>query len=290
MNVMVTGSAGFIGSHFCENETRLSIYELDSNLRVNSACSSNPFLNNKLGNCDAVLHLAGLAHGNHSAQELNEVNHLGTLELASAAAKAGVKRFVFVSTVNVHSGATCNTPITEESSLDYLISPSKISAEEGLKKIGSETNMEITIVRPVLVYGKGAPGNMGLLYGMVSRLPFTLFGLINNKKSFISVGNLCDFLYVCCTHPKAGNEVFLISDNKSVSISVFMSAIAVGLDRKICHLPVSNSILRILGNLIGRSKQVVQLLDNLEVDISKAKNLLDWLPPETLGQAMGKIK
>jgi nucleoside-diphosphate-sugar epimerase len=285
MRVLVTGSTGFLGSYFCSNVTRLSLCTLDSSIRMNDLSGSLVSFQKELNNSDTVLHLAGLAHGNFTDQQLNEVNHLGTLKLARLAAKAGVKRFVFVSTVNVHGGSSFDLPLTESTSLDASIDVPKSLAEAGLQKIGRETGMEVTIVRPVLVYGKGVPGNMGLLVKIASKLSFTPLGLVKNNRSFISVSNLCDFLYTCCIHPKAANEAFLVSDDQTVSVPVFMSAIAKGLGKKIYHLPIPVWVMHFLGTLSGKSKQVEQLVGDLEVDCSKAQKLLGWTPPEKMAQA-----
>jgi nucleoside-diphosphate-sugar epimerase len=290
MKVFVTGACGFIGTHFCLNETRILCHKLNPRVRLNDGVNLELEELSELSTCNTVLHLAGLAHGKYSEQELNEVNHLATLQLASTSAKAGVKRFVFVSSVNVHGNRTYDAPFTELSELDQSIFPSKIQAEAGLKIIGKETGMEITIVRPVLVYGKDAPENMGLLMRMVSKLPFLPFGLVKNKKSFISLGNLSDFLYICCTHKNAGNETFLISDDQAVSTSGLMNAMALGLGKNIYSLLVPTWALYFLGYISGKSKHVQQLIGDLEVDCSKAKNLLDWFPIETMAQAMKKLK
>jgi nucleoside-diphosphate-sugar epimerase len=290
MNLLVSGSTGFIGSYFCKNETNFEVVKLDSKIRINKYCGSFSSLQEPLKNCDVFLHLAGLAHGKFSESELRDTNLLGTLGLAVAAAKAGVKRFVFVSSVNVHGSDSGEFPFTEKSDLRHSINLSNLEAEKGLKEIGKETGMEVTIVRSVLVYGADAPGNMGLLMKVVSKLPFTPFGIVRNKRSFISIGNLCDFLSLCASHPEASNEVFLVSDDKVVSTPELMNAFALGLGRKIYHLPIPAILLRLLGKLSGKSKQVDQLVGNLQVDVSKAKSLLGWAPIETMEQAMCKLK
>jgi len=289
MALLITGAAGFIGSYFCKYELECSVHQLESNIKINSSCGSNSVLKNELNNCSVILHLACLAHSNYSAQELDEVNHLGTLALATAAAKAGVKRFVFVSTVNVHGGVSVK-PFTENSNLDDSINTSKVKAENGLKIIGAQTGMEITIIRPVLVYGKGAPGNMALLIRMASKLPFTPFGLVKNKRSFISVSNLCSFISVCVTHPKAANETFLVSDGYTVSTPVLMSAMALGMGKYIYHIPVPIWMLKFAAKLLGKSKQIGQILGDFEVETSKSQEVLGWSPPETMAQAMVKLK
>lgn len=288
--VLVTGASGFVGAYFSKCTNEFSIYKLGSNIRINEYSSSNVLLQNILKDKSTVLHLANLAHKKFTDDELNAVNNIGTLELAIAASRAGIKRFVYVSTVNVHSDFIHGMPITEMSPLGRFPSSSKLRAEEGLQKIGRETGMEVTIVRSVLVYGVDAPGNMGLITKMVSRFPFTPFGLVKNSRSLISIGNLCDFLALCLSHPKAADEVFLVSDDQVISTPKLMDAIAIALGNKLFHLPIPVSLLRFTGRLLGKSNQVEHLIGDLEVDVSKAKTLLDWVPIETMEQAMSELK
>jgi nucleoside-diphosphate-sugar epimerase len=290
VSVLVTGATGFIGSHFLKNESRINLRILTNDLRSVKSCNEGPALQMSLADSDVVLHLAGLAHKKFSDEALDDINHLATLHLARASAEENVKRFVFVSTVNVHGRSTSGIPFVETSKIDSSSAQSKIKAENGLIKIGKETGMEVTIIRPVLVYGLGAPGNMGLLIKIATNVFFTPFALVNNKRSFISIGNLCDFLYTCCVHPKAANEVFLISDGKSISTPEIISAISLGMSKKILQLPIPVFALRALGKIIGRAGQVDQLIGDLEVDCSKATELLGWKHPETMAQAMDKFK
>jgi nucleoside-diphosphate-sugar epimerase len=291
MFLLVTGSTGFIGSYFCKKETQLELSKLDSNVRINSSCGSNPFLQKELNNSSVVLHLAGLAHRKYTEQELDEVNHLGTLELALAAVKAGVKRFVFVSSIGVNGKLTNGKSFDE---VDMAVphnsfTESKWQAEQGLLAIAKESGMEVVIIRPVLVYGANASGNFGLLTKLVKKLPFLPFTLVNNKRSFISIDNLCDFISVCITHPKAANQTFVIADGEPVSTKVFTNAMAKGLRKKVTQLPIPVWIMSVVAKLCGKSSQSQQLLGDLEVDCSKARDLLGWTPSETMRQAMGKL-
>lgn len=290
MKVLVTGATGFIGNFFCRMDGDYDIYKLSSSIRLGGECSVNPGLIHALEDKDVVLHLAGLAHNFYSASELDEVNHVATLELAIAAEKAGVKRFIFLSTVNVHGLLSSICPISESSEQSFNITTSKVKAEKELLRFGEEKDMEITIIRSVLVYGRGAPANMGLLIKLASSLPFSPFGLLKNRRSYISISNLCSFISLCIAHPKAGDEVFLISDDNDVSTKNLMTIIASGLSRKIFHVPIPVLILKVLGYIFGGSKQVEQLTGDLQVDINKAKTLLKWSPVETMEQAMRKLK
>ena len=290
MNVLVTGATGFIGKRFCELEGDYEVYKLSSLIRLGSESRIDSNLIQALENKDVVLHLAGLAHNAYSENDLDEVNHLGSLEIAIAAEKAGVKRFIFLSTVNVHGLISSTYPLSESSQQNFNITASKVKAEKELLRLGEETGMEITIIRSVLVYGKGAPANMGLLIKLASSLPLSPFGLLKNRRSYISVLNLCGFISLCINHPKAANEVFLISDDCDISTKELMDLMASGIGRKLFHIPIPVYLLKLIGYAFGRTKQIKQLTENLQVDISKAKNILGWSPIETMEQAMSKLK
>jgi nucleoside-diphosphate-sugar epimerase len=290
MEILLTGATGFIGSFISERRVIGKINALSSTIKINRTCGSNTSLIGELKKNDVVLHCAGLAHGDHTQADLDNVNHLGTLELASAAEKAGVRRFIFLSSVNVHGLISDIYPINETSEKNSNISPSKFKAEQALLRLSKESEMEITIIRSVLVYGKGAPANMGLLIKLASYVPFTPFGLLRNKRSYISISNLCDFISLCISHPKAGNQEFLISDDYDVSTKKLINLIASGRRREIFHIPVPIPLVKLICFVIGRSKQFEQLTGSLQVDISKAKNILGWSPIETMEQAMDKLK
>jgi nucleoside-diphosphate-sugar epimerase len=298
-NILMTGATGFIGSRLldafsCEkirilgrSQPKFFMGEV-----VNKAINASEDYTDCFIDIDAVIHLAAVAHNNSSDLNfIKEVNVRGTLNLARQAAEAGVKRFVFISSIGV-LGSHTEKPFCEQSpELPHSeYAQSKLDAEKELQELSKETGLEVVIVRPVLVYGKNAPGNFGLLSKFVSKLSFTPFLMVKNKRSFISVDNLCDFISLCIAHPKAADEVFLISDSGTVSTPEIMSAIAKGMGKSIRHLPIPVWVMRVFGKLLGKSKQVEQLVGDLEVDCSKAKNLLGWTPPETMAQAMAKFK
>jgi nucleoside-diphosphate-sugar epimerase len=299
MNILITGATGFVGNRLldlfpndCISVLGRSIPKSFFGVSTIKPINGYEDYSDCLAGIDVVIHLAAVAHENlKTSGDFSGVNVNGAYNLAKQSKDAGVKRFIFISSIGV-LGDGNKKPFSEET----LESPhseyahSKLKAERALQKLSTETGLKLVIIRPVLVYGKNAPGNFGLLTKLVCKLPLTPFGLVNNKRSFISVDNLCNFILLCTSHPKAVGEVFLISDGKSVSTPVFISSIADGLDKYIYHLPVPNFILRFLGSLLGKSKQVGQLIENLEVDCAKARNLLNWTPTETMAQAMFKLK
>lgn len=302
MKIMVTGSSGFIGSNLHFLYPNL-LKTLRSNEVFNVTCASKsvmiaPDINGdtnwscKLFDINAIIHLAGLAHSNsYSIDNYQSVNVNGTLHLAAEAAKAGVKRFVFVSSIVVNGTSTQQLPFSTTSGVNphnaYALS--KYDAEVGLKKIAEETGLEVVIVRPTLVYGPNAPGNFGSLIKLVKKLPFLPFGLAENKRDFIAVQNLTDLLMTCAKHRNAAGHTFLASDGDTVSIKVFTNAIAKGLNKTLIQLPVPICLMRLGARLLGKLSMAEQLLGNLQVDSSNAHEVLGWTPPYTMEQAMASL-
>jgi nucleoside-diphosphate-sugar epimerase len=266
MTVLITGANGFIGSHLIENlscnykvvgQVRkivdpalnpVPLFELDVNGRSN--------WDDALTGITVVIHLAGIAHNkSNDVRYMHEVNVKGTVNLARQAALNGVKRFVFISSIGVFGNPTA-VPFNETSTLSphSYSAQLKLDAEMELLKIG--TDMEVVIIRPVLVYGKGAPGNFGKLVQLVQKTPLLPFALCHNKRSFISVDNLVDFISTCIEHPKAKNEVFCISDGVDVSITEFTNGIAKGLRKNLIQLPIPVFIFKLLGVITGKAEQI----------------------------------
>ncbi|EHU9452645.1 NAD-dependent epimerase/dehydratase family protein [Vibrio vulnificus] len=299
MNILLTGATGFVGRHVASNLDEVKCVvrfnETHSFSRVHEleGIDGHTDWSGAFENIDAVIHLAGVAHiKNMSVNCFKPVNYDGTIQLANEAVKAGVKRFVFVSSIGVNGTSTQAKPF----SLDSEPSPhndyarSKYDAEIGLKKIAKETGLEVVIVRPTLVYGPDAPGNFGMLTKLIKRLGVLPFGLATNRRDFISVQNLADLLVTCATHPNAAGHTFLASDSETVSIKKFTNAIANGLGKKAIQLPVPVSLMRFAGKLTGKSAMIEQLYGNLEVDSSNIKEVLGWTPPFTMEQSMALLK
>jgi nucleoside-diphosphate-sugar epimerase len=214
----------------------------------------------------------------------------GTINLALQAVESGVKRFIFISSIGVLGNASSKkfsetSPVMPHSSY----AESKLQAELELINIASKTGLEVVIIRPVLVYGAGAPGNFGKLVSLVTKAPMLPFALCHNKRSFISVDNLVDFISVCIIHPKAKNEVFCISDGTDFSIREFTDGIAVGLNKGLIQLPIPVFLLKVLGKITQKSDQIEQLVGDLQIDSSKAKRLLGWNPPLSMAECLSKL-
>lgn len=295
---LITGASGFVGSELLKkngNFKALYRYNDADNFEPNiciSTLGQNTDFTDAFHNVKVVIHLAGLAHSNlYSDDDYQLVNTEGTLHLASEAAKAGVKRFVFVSSIGVNGTNTKQLPFSSSSDVNphNSYAKSKYFAEVGLNRIAERTGLEVVIVRPTLVYGVNAPGNFGLLTKLVHKLPLLPFGLTNNKRDFIAVQNLADLLITCANNPNAAGHTFLASDGESVSIRDFTNAIAKGLNKKLIQLPVPVSLMYLAARLVGKHAMAEQLLGNLQVDSSNAEEVLGWVPPYTMKQAMASL-
>ncbi|WP_394494218.1 NAD-dependent epimerase/dehydratase family protein [Shewanella sp. ENK2] len=298
MKTLLTGATGFVGRAVIESGIDLKIV-----IRKHETSDFSPFFNieqldkntewdNAFIDIDSVIHLAGLAHSNQFTKlDYETVNVEGTLNLAKQAAKSGVRRFVFVSSIGVNGTSTSNTAFRVDSTPcpqnDYA--KSKLSAEKALTEIANETDMELVIVRPTLVYGPNAPGNFGALMRLIDKVPVLPFGLTGNKRDFISVQNLAHLLVTCTTHQNAAGRIFLASEGETVSIKQFTNAIAKGLGRSLYQIPVPVGLMRFVGKLIGKHAMVEQLVGNLQVDSSNAQEMLGWIPPYTMEQAMASL-
>ncbi|GIB36943.1 3-beta hydroxysteroid dehydrogenase/isomerase family protein [Vibrio cholerae] len=299
MTTLLTGASGFIGSELLKRQD-ISFRIVTRNppphdgLEYFFTESIDSFTDwtGAFEGVTSVLHLAGLAHSTcQSATAFDEINFRGTTRLAEEARRQGVKRFVFVSSIGVNGMATKDQPFTQDSVEEphNLYTQSKYKAEVGLKKIEKEMGLEVVIVRPTLVYGSGAPGNFGMLTKLVKSLPILPFGLANNRRDFISVQNLADLLVTCVNHPEAGGHTFLASENHTVSIKEFTNAIAEGLGTNVIQLPIPVGLMRLAGQLSGKSTLIEQLFGNLEVSSSNIQEVLGWTPPFTMKQAMASL-
>ena len=300
--ILLTGSSGFVGSYMTNNYSihRVVLRESDRCvLNFKSSVFKISYLNeltNWTGafeDINVVIHLAGLAHSyTYTLYDYKSVNVDGTIKLALEAAKSGVKRFLFVSSIGVNGTSTQSDPF----SIKFAPDPhndyarSKYEAELGLKKIAEETGLEVVIVRPTLVYGPNAPGNFGMLTKLVRKLPVLPFGLANNRRDFIAVQNLADLLVTCATHPDAAGHTFLASDGETVSIKEFTNAMAKGLGKRVVQLPIPVGLMRLVGKVTGKSAMIEQLFGNLEVDSSNIQQVLGWTSPFTMEQAMATLK
>jgi nucleoside-diphosphate-sugar epimerase len=209
------------------------------------------------------------------------INLDGTLSLARQAAVAGVKRFLFISTVKVNGELTslghpfteCDAPAPQDA-----YGQSKLEAEQGLRKLAAATGMELVIIRPPLVYGPGVKANFASLMRAVQRRWPLPLGDLHNRRSLVALDNLIDFIITCIDHPKAANQTFLISDGQDLSTTELVRGLAQAAGVTTRLLPVPAWVLEIAGRLVGKGDAVQRLCGNLQIDSNKARILLGWEP------------
>lgn len=295
--ILVTGANGFVGSSVVKSMVNMG-YSIKAVMRkashnhseaveIITADLSHPIdWAHDLKGISTVIHLAARVHQmNESPQdsldEFRNINTRATLELAEQSAKAGVRRFIYLSTMAVNGSHTLPGEFFTEDSQpnprsSYALS--KYASEQGLKKISEQYPMEVVIIRPPMVYGANAPGNFSKLVSLIkSRVPLP-FALAKAPRSFIYIGNLVNFIEVCINHPGAANEIFLVSDADDISLAFMIDQISRSLHLRVNLFPLPIALLEGLLTLLGRSGLANQLLKPMRIDISKAQGLLEWVP------------
>jgi nucleoside-diphosphate-sugar epimerase len=306
MNVLISGANGFVGRSACERSlaagmrvrgaTRQAL-QLPSGVEavVVPGLGSPGGWTTSLTGCDAVVHTAARVHVMHDEMadpltEFRRVNVDGTLHLALQAATAGVRRFVFVSSVKVNGeGTAAGYPFTAASvsAPEDPYGISKMEAEQGLRQIAAETGMEVVIVRPPLVYGPGVKANFAAMMRAVQRgLPLPLASVTHNRRSFVALDNLVDLLITCVDHPAAANQTFLASDGEDLSTADLLRRLGQAINRPARLFPVPPSLLQFCANLLGKGDMAQRLLGNLQVDISHTRNTLNWTPPISVDEGL----
>ncbi len=221
--------------------------------------------------------------------EYRKVNVDGTLNLARQAAEAGIRRFIFVSSIKVNGE---QTTLDQSFTADQVPAPqdaygiSKLEAERALQGLAKETGMEVVIIRPPLVYGPGVKGNFAMMIKLLDkRLPLPL-GAINNKRSLVALDNLVDLIITCINHPAAANQVFLAGDGKDLSTSELLREIGKAMGKPARLIPVPSGLLMFGAGLLGKKAIAQRVLGSLQVDNSKARNLLGWEPPISVEEGL----
>jgi len=243
-----------------------------------------------------VVHLAARVHVmndsvNDPLTEFRKVNFEGTMALAQQAVRAGVRRFIFISSIKVNGEATISDkPFTAED-LPRPVDPygvSKAETEQALRALSAETGIEVVIIRPVLVYGPGVKANFNSMMKWLSKgVPLPL-GSVHNKRSLVALDNLVDLIATCVEHPAAANQVFLISDDEDLSTTELLQRVGKALGVRARLLPVPTMLIKFAASLLGKRAMSQRLLGSLQVDISKTRELLDWAPRVSVDSALEK--
>lgn len=304
MKTIVTGASGFIGKLFCVQMLRQG-YSIKVAVRSRALPIKNVEVefvetidastdwSTILTEADVVVHLAARVHVMQETAEdpleaFRKVNAAGTLNLARQAAQAGVRRFVFVSTVKVNGEETTSRPFSELDTPNPqdVYGISKMEAEQQLLALAEETGLEVVIVRPPLVYGAGVKGNFAQMLRVLDRrIPLPLAS-VHNIRSLMYVENLVDALVLCATHPKAVGQTYLVSDGEDISTPELLSQLSqtMGFPARLFPVPVWG--LKLAAKLFGKGDQIHRLTSSLQVDSSKIRRELGWSPPFTLRQGL----
>jgi len=245
---------------------------------------------------EAIVHLAGRAHvmterAADPQAEFNRINAAGTERLAQAAADEGVKRFVYMSTVKVMGEQTPAAPFSETDTPapEDAYGASKLAGEQALLRVAGETRLEPVILRPPLVYGPFAKGNVLSLLKLCRLAPPLPLGGIKNQRSMIFVGNLADAVITCLENPSAAGEIYFVRDGEDLSSSDLIRRVGEALNRPVRLFSFPPVLLRLAGRITGKSLAVDRLLASLQINDDKIRTQLAWTPPFNVVQGLDKM-
>lgn len=306
MRVLVTGAAGFVGRALCDGLLRhgkaiRGTFRQNAGRQALLECVEPTVIGTinaitdwkaALRGCEVVVHLAARVHAMEDTAQnrlalYRVTNTDATLNLARQAAQAGVKRFVFISTIKVN-GEGRDTPYRETDAPapedPYAIS--KWEAEQGLRQIEQETGLEVVILRPPLVYGPGVKANFRRLLDTIARgWPLPL-GAIRNQRSLLYLGNFVDAIRLCVEHPDAAGQTFVLDDGTPVSTPELVRAVAHAMGRPARLLPIPAGWLEVAGAMVGKRAAVARLTGSLYVDGSEIRSRLGWTPPYSMADGL----
>ncbi|WP_332748227.1 UDP-glucose 4-epimerase family protein [Hydrogenophaga sp.] len=304
--ILVTGANGYVGRELCAHmaahgrlfracvRTAKDVPHDASTAAVGDIHEATDW-STALNGCSTVVHLAARVHvmsesASDPLREFRRTNVEGTIHLARQAATAGVRRFIFVSSIKVNGECTvAGQPFTaaDAPSPQDPYGISKMEAELGLRQIAAETGVEVVIVRPPLVYGPGVKANFASLMRAVQRgIPLPLASVTNNRRSFVALDNLVDLLMTCLDHPAAANQTFLVSDGEDLSTADLLRRLGLAMGRSARLIPVPPSLLQLGANILGKGDMAQRLLGSLQVNIDHTRNALNWSPPISVDEGL----
>ena len=309
--ICVTGATGFIGSKLSLKLSQLSYdvlapvrnlssnsLSLNQNLKYIKVEKEGSSLNYSkiLKQVDTVIHCAARTHVVKEVEKspqiaYQKINVEETLNLATQAASFGVKRFIFLSSIKVNGEKTLRSESFKHNDIampEDAYGVSKLEAEKVLRELSDRTGLEIVIIRAPLVYGEGVKGNFLRLLNLTNKKIPLPFARINNIRSLVGLDNLIDLIICCIDHPKAAGQIFLISDNESISTPELIKRIGAAMGKSTRLFPVPLSIFKLLGRLMGKSYEVDKLLGSLMVDSSHTRQILGWKPILSLDDGLNK--
>jgi nucleoside-diphosphate-sugar epimerase len=298
--LLITGASGFVGkalvSQLLQRNIKLTISHRKEKLSNDSAIKS-VFVGDlhsatdwtqALDDCNIVVHLAARVHimndtAHDPLAEFRQINVEATINLAQQAVVSGIKRFIYISSIKAAEAPSLKTP-----SLDPY-GTSKYEAEQALLALADKTGLEVVIIRPPLVYGSDVKGNFLLLLRCMQKgIPLPL-GAINNQRSLIALDNLVDFIIHTLDHPKAVNQILTVSDGQDISTTELLRRIATAYGKKARLIPVPSTLLRLVLKYLGKKAMADRLIGSLQVDSSKASELLGWKPVISMEKQLKKI-
>ena len=307
MRLLITGATGFIGRAVLARAVRdptLQVWGSERRALAHEKMLVDPtFFRDLAPDTDWAEAVSGVETVVHTAARVHVMNDLsrdplldyrrtnveGTLSLARQAVEAGVRRFIFISSIKVNGEHTLPGRPFAADDLPKPADPyglSKHEAESALRRLSRESGLELVIIRPVLVYGPGVKANFLSMLRWIHRgLPLPL-GAIHNKRSLLALGNLVDLIITCVRHPSAANQTFLVSDDEDLSTTALLRRVARSLDRPARLIPVPPRVLGGVARFLGKADLAQRLCGSLQVDITKTRELLGWAPPATVDEGL----